>query len=355
MGEAGRTALLARALAGTVDAHPALNDLRVLRHDALRLDELVASIDAHGREEVAAAIDALIGAVRDMLTGLVGAAHGNATDRRRQQSSVAWSPRAMTTRTLSIIRNVATGVPGLDAVLGGGLCEFSFNLIAGPPGSGKTTLVQQILFANATAERTAYLLHGPRRTDVEDDPIPATVHFLRCRQSAFGDSVREPRSGGRRRRPRCHLQARIVAEVTERQPAFVAVDSFLTIGGHLAPGADRSAPALADFIQRLALLLTSWEVTSFLIGEYSEHRGAAPHLHGRGQHSLARGGGRSQLRGPQAPRDEGPRPRANPGPAHVSHRRAAESKSSRGSPSSNTTGLRDPPSASAPECPGSTR
>jgi len=54
-----------------------------------------------------------------------------------------------------IIHNVATGVPGLDAVLGGGLCEYSFNLIAGAPGSGKTTLVQQIMFANATPERPA--------------------------------------------------------------------------------------------------------------------------------------------------------------------------------------------------------
>jgi circadian clock protein KaiC len=38
------------------------------------------------------------------------------------------------------IRLLATGVPGLDEVLGGGLPEFSFNLIAGQPGSGKTTL-----------------------------------------------------------------------------------------------------------------------------------------------------------------------------------------------------------------------
>src|SRR5512140_2848323 len=54
-----------------------------------------------------------------------------------------------------IIRNVVTGVPGLDAVLGGGLCEYSFNLIAGSPGAGKTTLVQQILFANATTKQSA--------------------------------------------------------------------------------------------------------------------------------------------------------------------------------------------------------
>src|SRR5690606_31821982 len=33
-----------------------------------------------------------------------------------------------------IINRLATGVPGLDEVLGGGLPEYSFNLIAGPPG-----------------------------------------------------------------------------------------------------------------------------------------------------------------------------------------------------------------------------
>ncbi|MDP1926865.1 MAG: ATPase domain-containing protein, partial [Thiobacillus sp.] len=38
------------------------------------------------------------------------------------------------------IRRLPTGVPGLDNLLGGGLPEFSFNLIAGTPGSGKTTL-----------------------------------------------------------------------------------------------------------------------------------------------------------------------------------------------------------------------
>src|ERR1700745_4463476 len=53
------------------------------------------------------------------------------------------------------IRRLATGVPGLDAVLGGGLPEFSFNIIAGAPGTGKTTLAQQIMFANATPERPA--------------------------------------------------------------------------------------------------------------------------------------------------------------------------------------------------------
>src|SRR5688572_32357117 len=60
---------------------------------------------------------------------------------------------AMTTKVT--INRLATGVPGLDEILGGGLPEFSFNLIAGPPGCGKTTLAHQLMFALATPERPA--------------------------------------------------------------------------------------------------------------------------------------------------------------------------------------------------------
>jgi len=43
----------------------------------------------------------------------------------------------------------------LAAILGGGIREFSFLYLAGPPGSGKTTLAHQIMFALATPERPA--------------------------------------------------------------------------------------------------------------------------------------------------------------------------------------------------------
>ena len=55
--------------------------------------------------------------------------------------------------TRSTITRLATGVPGLDEVLGGGLPEFSFNLIAGPPGCGKTTLAHQMMFSLAKPAR----------------------------------------------------------------------------------------------------------------------------------------------------------------------------------------------------------
>ena len=73
MGEAGRAALLARALACTEQAHPALKELHVLGDDGVRADDIAASIGTHGQAEVAAAIEALIRAVVDELARLIGA------------------------------------------------------------------------------------------------------------------------------------------------------------------------------------------------------------------------------------------------------------------------------------------
>src|SRR5450631_2264882 len=61
----------------------------------------------------------------------------------------------MTEQTKVKINQLPTGVPGLDEILGGGLPEFSFNIIAGSPGCGKTTLAHQIMFANATPAKPA--------------------------------------------------------------------------------------------------------------------------------------------------------------------------------------------------------
>src|SRR6476620_3016944 len=54
-----------------------------------------------------------------------------------------------------VIQRLPTGVRGLDEIMGGGIPEFSFNIIAGSPGCGKTTLAHQIAFANATARKPA--------------------------------------------------------------------------------------------------------------------------------------------------------------------------------------------------------
>ncbi len=60
----------------------------------------------------------------------------------------------------------------------------------------------------------------------------------------------------------------ITKEVEEVNPGFVVVDSFRTVV-RKASGAP-SEMELQGFVQRLALHLTSWQATTFLIGEYAE-------------------------------------------------------------------------------------
>lgn len=174
----------------------------------------------------------------------------------------------MTASDFPVIRNVASGIPGLDTILGGGLCEYSFNLVAGAPGVGKTTLVQQILFENATPERPALyftvlgeptikMIRYQRQFSFFDPArVPSAVRFINLTAEAASgnfDAVLD----------------RIVAEVAKAAPAFVAIDSFRTIVNDRPSSETDSVVELARFVQRLAQQLTSWEVTSFLIGEYS--------------------------------------------------------------------------------------
>ncbi|MBV8083447.1 MAG: AAA family ATPase, partial [Chloroflexi bacterium] len=51
-----------------------------------------------------------------------------------------------------------TGVPGLDAVLGGGLPRGALTFLAGPPGSGKSILSSQMVFAGARRGEPGLLL-----------------------------------------------------------------------------------------------------------------------------------------------------------------------------------------------------
>lgn len=49
---------------------------------------------------------------------------------------------------------LASGVPNLDQILGGGLVSGSLVLIVGAPGSGKTTIASQIALHAAASKRS---------------------------------------------------------------------------------------------------------------------------------------------------------------------------------------------------------
>jgi len=63
--------------------------------------------------------------------------------------------------------------------------------------------------------------------------------------------------------------AEITRQVEATNPGVVVVDSFRSVIRHL-PHGGQNEMELQSFIQRLAMLLTSFQATTFLIGEYAE-------------------------------------------------------------------------------------
>jgi len=166
-----------------------------------------------------------------------------------------------------VIRKLATGVPGLDELLGGGLPEYSFNIIAGSPGCGKTTLAHQIMFANATPEKPALyftvlgepaikmLRYQQQYSFFDQDRINSSVRFVNLSEFVLEKDLDA-------------VLAQIVREVEAVGPGIVVVDSFRSVARKSR--ANGGEVELQAFIQRLALHLTSWQATTFLIGEYTE-------------------------------------------------------------------------------------
>ena len=163
------------------------------------------------------------------------------------------------------IRRLQTGIPGLDNLLGGGLPEFSFNLIAGTPGSGKTTFAQQIMFRLATPDNRALFF-----TVLGEPPMK----MLRYQQqfsffdiNKINDSIRfvnlsEDLLDGNFAR----VLSRISAEVKDYAPSLVFVDSFRSVVQ--SAKTQEGTYELQRFVQQLGVQMTNWQATTFLIGEY---------------------------------------------------------------------------------------
>jgi circadian clock protein KaiC len=164
------------------------------------------------------------------------------------------------------IRRLPTGVPGLDSLLGGGIPEFSFNLIAGTPGGGKTTLAHQIMFSQANPNNRALfftvlgepalkmLRYQQQFPFFDIDKINESIRYVNLSADLMeGDFDR--------------VLSRIAEEVKNYAPSLVFVDSFRSVvqsAKHMKQGASE----LQHFVQQLGMQMTSWQATTFLIGEY---------------------------------------------------------------------------------------
>jgi circadian clock protein KaiC len=164
--------------------------------------------------------------------------------------------------------SLATGVPGLDVLLCGGLTEYSFTLIAGAPGSGKTTLAHQIMFSLAGPERRAIFF-----TVLGEPPLKMLRYqqqFSFFDMAKVGPCIRYVNLADDLRAGHFNgVLERIMREVEDFGPSLVFVDSFRSVV-QTARAGNEGLTDLQQFVQELGSRMATWQATTFLIGEYSQ-------------------------------------------------------------------------------------
>jgi circadian clock protein KaiC len=159
---------------------------------------------------------------------------------------------------------LSTGDAGLDQVLGGGLPAGSLVIVAGPPGSGKTILAQQISFANATPDRKA--LYYTTWSEPHEKLIRHLEPFDFFDAHALGDRVDflhlsglvdAERQGGFDRVADEILRQSIVAK-----PAVIVIDSSKALHDVVEPDEFRRT------VYDLASKVAHSDALLILVGEY---------------------------------------------------------------------------------------
>jgi circadian clock protein KaiC len=160
------------------------------------------------------------------------------------------------------VRRISTGNPGLDQVLGGGLIADSITLVVGAPGSGKTVLAEQFLFANATAERTGVYMSTASEPFDKLLRYGQTLEFFKVAavgQSVFYDDLGDPLTdeglGG--------VLERVDKLLKMHRTGLVIIDSFKALKSFAPDDA-----AFRRFLRDLAGKLTALAVSALWVGEY---------------------------------------------------------------------------------------
>ncbi len=158
---------------------------------------------------------------------------------------------------------VSTGNAQADEILHGGFPANSINIIMGQPGSGKTIFAEEILFHNVSAERPLMYF------STLSEPMSKVVSYAQRQdffkvdaigtQLIYDDLSPDLATGG---------PAAVIPRMTDAiktlSPAIIVIDSFKAIHD-LSESTQQSRHVVAT----LAAVLSAYDVTAFLLGEYT--------------------------------------------------------------------------------------
>ncbi len=161
------------------------------------------------------------------------------------------------------MNRITTGSRELDEILGGGIPENSINIVLGEPGSGKTALVEQLVFANVHDERRP-CLYFTTLSEPIDKVIKYLQQFRFFDATKIGSAVVYDSLGA-------ELAAKGIAALVPSlkhaiktlSPKIIVIDSFKAIHD-LA----RSVLEMRLVMHEVGGLLAAYNTTVFLLGEY---------------------------------------------------------------------------------------
>jgi circadian clock protein KaiC len=159
---------------------------------------------------------------------------------------------------------ISSGNPMVDRILGGGFPAHTINVVMGQPGTGKTIFVEQILFANAGDERPVLYF------TTLSEPLAKVVRFVQgygfFDESKLGTAVLYEDIGAELAGSGvAALVPRLREAIRTVSPALIVIDSFRALHDLSA-----SVTEMRHVIHELTGLLTAYDTTAFLVGEYHQ-------------------------------------------------------------------------------------
>jgi circadian clock protein KaiC len=164
------------------------------------------------------------------------------------------------------LARITTGNVQLDAILCGGYPANSLNIVMGEPGSGKTILAENLAFANAQLGGRPILY-----LTTLSEPLDKIVRYLQ--QFTFFDE--ELLSSGAviydslgpqlAEAGIAALVPKLKEAIKTQSPKMIVIDSFKAIHD-----LSTSVPGMRRMLHEVSGLLTAYDTTAFLVGEYNE-------------------------------------------------------------------------------------